>query len=157
MLAFMLALADAKLRGGANKQQIRRLEAPTGADQIFFFGDIDKLDTDSIVGSLAPTTTFQYGGFLKFTDGELGAKAILTTTCTQASGEVGAVICSSSSGEQCVPFSSLTDLSDSERGGYCESFLPLQQSVRDEIGTTNAAFGLALYLTCLGTNSNCML
>jgi hypothetical protein len=115
----MLVSADAQLlRASANKQQIRRLETPTGVDQITFNGDIDDLDTDAIAGIFATTN---YGGFLKFVDGETGAKAILITKCTQAGGEVGAVICSKSGGEQCVPFSTLKDLSHSERGGYCES------------------------------------
>jgi hypothetical protein len=148
----MLASADANLRGGVNKQHIRRLETPTGVGQIAINGDIDDLDTDEIAGILAKST---YGGFLKFTDGETGAKAILTTTCEQSSGEVGAVICSSGV-EQCVPFSTLKNLSDSERGGFCASFLPLQGDLKDQLALADVAFALGLWNTCNGKDDNCI-
>jgi hypothetical protein len=154
IFSLMLVSADAQLlRASANKQQIRRLETPTGVDQITFNGDIDDLDTDAIAGIFATTN---YGGFLKFVDGETGAKAILITKCTQAGGEVGAVICSKSGGEQCVPFSTLKDLSHSERGGYCESFLPLKGDLTDQIAKADVAFALALWNTCAGKDDNCM-
>jgi hypothetical protein len=153
IFSLMLASGDAKLRGSANEQQIRRLEAPTGADQIAFSGDIDDLDADVIAGILA---TNAYGSFLKFIDGETGAKAILTTKCTQPTGAEGAVICSKSKGEQCVPFFLLKDLSDSERGGYCESFLPLEADLTEQIATADVAFALALWNTCTEKDNNCM-
>lgn len=153
IFSLMLGSTDANLRGGVKEQQIRRLERPTGADQIFFFGNIDDLNTDEVADIFA---NYSYGGFLKFIDEEKGAKAILTTKCTQqSSGEIGAIICSNSE-EQCVPFSALKTLSDSERGGHCESFLPLGQVLMEGVATADAAFALALWNTCDGTDDNCM-